>query len=139
MIGGFPFALSPTAFTAEARAFLNKTLQYCLQRIVKNQTFAMRKAITMKLSIYAMCYARGIGFDTAMRVGTFDGYPLYVCDFYPYRDDVPCIGLPQYLIIKDFGADYEVVPLSLEETMLILREKKKRKKKREKKKQDTSE
>ena len=97
----------------------------------------MRKAITMKLSIYAMCYARGIGFDTAMRVGTFDGYPLYVCDFYPYREDVPRVGLPQYLIIKDFGADYEAVPLSLEETMLILREKKRKKKK--KKKTDTSE
>ncbi len=89
----------------------------------------------MKISIYAMAYANRIGFDTAMRVGTFDGYPLYVCDFYPYREEIPCVGLPQYLIIKDLKA----VPLSLEETMLILREKKRKKKRRRKKKQYTSE
>lgn len=74
----------------------------------------------MKLSIYAMAYAKSIGFDTAMCVGTFDEYPLYICDFYPNRKDKPCIGLPQYVIIKDLKA----VPLSVEDTMLILRGKK---------------
>lgn len=79
----------------------------------------------MKLSAYAIVYAHKIGFDTAMRVGTFEGCPLYVCDFYPNREDFPCIGLPQYVIVKDSKA----VPLSLEDTMLILRERKKKRKK----------
>ncbi len=83
----------------------------------------------MKLSAYAMAYAHKIGFDTAMRVGTFEGCPLYVCDFYPNREECPCIGLPQYVIIKDLKA----VPLSLEDTMLILRERKKKRKKRQNK------
>ena len=78
----------------------------------------------MKLSAYAIAYAHSIGFDTAMRVGTFEGCPLYVCDFYPNGEGFPCIGLPQYVIIKDLKA----VPLSLEDTMLILRNRKRKKK-----------
>ena len=76
----------------------------------------------MKISAIAMAYAHSIGFDSAMRVGTFNGCPLYVCKLYSKGKEIPCIGLPQYLIIKDMDA----IPLTLEETMIILRKKQKK-------------
>lgn len=38
----------------------------------------------MRISVYAMAYAYSIGFDTAMRVGTYKDCPLYVCI---YKED----------------------------------------------------
>lgn len=76
----------------------------------------------MRVSVYAMAYAYSIGFDTAMRVGTYKDYPLYVCI---YKEDKKktCIGLPQYLIIKDL----KPIPLTLDEMMEVIQRKKHRK------------
>lgn len=72
------------------------------------------------VSYHAIAYAHSIGFDTAMQVGTFNGCPLYICKLLHVKED-PCIGLPQYVIVKNKKA----IPLTLEETMIILRAKRK--------------
>ena len=78
----------------------------------------------MRVSVYAIAYAHSIGFDTAMCVGEYKGYPLYVCMYKETKDaKIPCIGLPQYLIIKDL----KPIPLTLDETMEIIQRKKHRK------------
>ena len=83
----------------------------------------------MRISVYAMAYAHSIGFDTAMCVGEYKGYPLYVCMYKGERKEQPCIGLPQYLILKDL----KPIPLSLEETMEVIQRKKHRKRYKRKK------
>lgn len=82
----------------------------------------------MRISIYAITYAYSIGFDTAMRVGEYKGYPLYVCIYKGERKEQQCIGLPQYLILKDL----EPIPLTLDETMEVIQRKKHRKRYRKK-------
>lgn len=75
-----------------------------------------------------MAYAYSIGFDTAMRVGTYKDCPLYVCIYKEERENL-CIGLPQYLIIKDL----KPIPLTLDETMEVIQRKKHRKRYKRKK------
>ena len=52
------------------------------------------------VSYCAIAYAHSIGFDTAMQVGTFNGCPLYICKLLHVKEE-PCIGLPQYVIVKN--------------------------------------
>jgi hypothetical protein len=55
-----------------------------------------------------------------MQVGTFNGCPLYICKFLHAKEE-PRTGFPQYVIVKD----KEAIPLTLEETMIILRARRK--------------
>jgi hypothetical protein len=73
----------------------------------------------MKLSAIAIAYAHSVGFDTAKRVGTYKGFPLYVCDYNSSNNDLsaPCIGLPFYLIIKEGKA----IELTADEIWQLLR------------------
>lgn len=81
----------------------------------------MQKIQIMRgVSYCAIAYAHSIGFDTAMQVGTFNGCLLYICKFLHAKEE-PRTGFPQYVIVKD----KEAIPLTLEETMIILRARRK--------------